>query len=184
VTHKLPPTCLIQLSVERGLTGLPAPPAVAVAELSDEEEEEARRHRFKGSLAIHITGKLEGRKSNVINIGRVEIILPDAEFKLFLRLVVALFETENGFVPRGNLRGGGLSDEGIYAPDAVEHAVNRLRFRLRPALQGLDPKKYVEVRRGDIRLSTHRKFVIVDRVCLMQHPDEVVRALAERLPQL
>ncbi len=183
VTHTLPPTCLIQLSVERGLTGLPVPPVLAEVELTDKEEEEAKRRRFKGSLPIHITGKLEGRRSNVITIGAIEIILPDAEFRLLVRLVVALYETENGFVPRGNLSGGGLGDEGIYAPEAVEQAVNRLRFRLRPALQGLDPKKYIEVQRGQIRLSTHRKFAIVHRACLMQHPDKAIRCLVGRLPQ-
>jgi hypothetical protein len=110
------------------------------------------------------------------------VILTDAEFKLLLRLVVALFEAEDGFVARGNLSGGGLGDEGIYAPEAVEQAVNRLRVKLRPALGGLGPKKYVEVRRGDIRLSTHRAFVTADRASLLQHPDVVIRFLASRLP--
>ncbi len=182
VTHTLPSTCLIQLSVERGISILPQPVSVPDVELSEEEEQEAKQRGFKGAFPIHITGKLVNRRSNVIHVGGHEIILPDAQLKLFLRLVVALFETQDGFVPGGNLHGGGLSDEGIYTPDAVEQAVDRLRARLRPALKGLVPTKYIEVQRGKIRLSTHKRFVTADREYLMQHPDEVIRSLAMRLP--
>src|SRR5919106_1892517 len=119
-----------------------------------------------------ITGRQELRTSNVVKIGATEILVPGAEFKLLLRLVVALFQTDDGFVPKGNLQGGGLGEEGIYPPHELEQAVSRLRSRLRPGLQDLDAKRYVEVRRGRIRLSTHRKFVIVDRLQLLAHDDE------------
>jgi hypothetical protein len=73
--------------VERGLTELPSPQVVTEIELTNEEEEDVKQCRFKGLLPVHVTGRLESRKSNVIYIGGWEIILPDAEFRLFLRLV-------------------------------------------------------------------------------------------------
>ena len=74
--------------------------------------------------------------------------LPNAEFLFFLRLIVALYETENGFVPRGIRLGGGLVDEGIYPADSLDQALNRLRYWVGPALHGLDPLKFIEVQRG------------------------------------
>lgn len=184
----LPPNCLIRLiagpSEVRGQRGMVErlEPVVPVVTLSAEEELECQRHRFKGNFPVQVTGVPENRRSNEVRVGGAPVILPDAEFLLFLRLVVALYETENGFVPRGNRKGGGLVDEGIYPPDSVDQTVNRLRSRLGPALQGMDAKQYVEVQRKQIRLSTHRRSVIVDRACLLQHQDARIRWLAERLP--
>ena len=126
---------------------------------------------------------MANRKSNILRIGNASVSLPDALFLLFLRLVVALYEEDDGYVNRGNLGGGGLVEEGIYTADSLYQAVNRLRFRLGPALQGLDAKQFVESGRGQIRLSTHRKYVVVDRQSLLLHPDARIRSLAERLPE-
>jgi hypothetical protein len=118
----------------------------------------------------------------VVTIGGHEVILPDAEFKLFLRLVAALYETKDGFVDRGQMKqGGGLAEEGIYFPEELDQAVGRLRWRLGPALEGLKSTKYIEVQRKKIRLSTHRVCVSVDREALQKHPDDQIRQLAGRL---
>lgn len=182
VQHTLPPTCLIQIAVERERREAQVETR-PVIRLSEAEENEVRQHRFKGAFVIQVTGQAEGRKSNVVMVDRAEVILPDAQFRLFLRLVVGLHETEDGYVTLGALRsGGGIADEGVVFAEELYQAVSRLRARLGPAVRGLRAKQFVEVSRGRIRLSTHRRFVVVDRERLLKHPDEVIRLLANRLP--
>ena len=113
-----------------------------------------------------------------------EVILPDSEFKLFLRLVVALYETADGFVERGSFRqGGGLAGEGFYLPEEQDQAVNRLRARLGPALRGIKATQFVEVKRGRSRLSTHRRYTFVNTEGLMSHPDAIIQSLARSQPK-
>lgn len=183
VQHTLPPTCLIQIAVERQRREAQVEPCPSIR-LSEDDEQELQQHRFKSRLVIQVTGQTEGRKGNVVRVDGAEVILPDAEFRLLVRLIVALYETEDGFVPRGSLSsGGGLADEGIYFAEGLDQAVGRLRWRLAPAFRGLKGTEVIEVSRKQIRLSTHRRFVIVDRGRLLQHPDGVIRPLVNRLPE-
>ena len=141
--------------------------------LTPEEEEDSRRHKIQSHLIIQVTGSLENRRSNGIKIAGNPVILPDAEFILFLRLVVALYEVEDGFISRGNRHGGGLVEEKIYSADSLDQVVHHLRSRLGPALQGLSALKFIEVQRGKIRLSTHWRYVLVNRSELFEssgHP--------------
>lgn len=158
-------------------------PEVPVITLSAQEEQEFHHYGYKARLPVQVNGKLANRKSNEVIMAGTPVTVPDAEFLLFLRLAVALFETEDGFVPRGNRNGGGLVDEGIYPPDSIDQIVHRLRSLLGPTLKGLDAKDYVEVQRRRIRLSTHRRYVVLDRASLLQHPYAEIRSLAARLPE-
>lgn len=165
--------------VPEGVAGHTAAPTVTITAA---EQDECVRHGFNGAFALNLSGRIVLRKSNVVSAGGAEMILPDAEFKVVLRLVVALFETEDGFVARGNRDGGGLVDEGIYPADSIDQVVGRLRSKLRPGLGGLDPRKYIEVSRGCIRLSTHRRYVSANRAVLVRHPDPAIATLATRIP--
>ncbi len=181
VMDRLPPTCGIRLSLPAATSPSSQLESPDVT-LSEQEEQEFERHRFKCRLPVRVTGQTEGRKSNVVTIGGHEVILPDAQFKLFLRLVVALYETNDGFVDRGQLKqGGGLVDEEVYFPEELDQAAGRLRWRVGPALEGLKAKKYIEVQRKKIRLSTHRACVSVDREALLKHSNDQIRLLAARL---
>jgi 7-cyano-7-deazaguanine synthase in queuosine biosynthesis len=179
----LPATCLTSLAIQVPAAATGTPQQLPLVTLSEQEEQEFERHRFKCRLPVRVTGQTEGRKSNVVTIGGREVILPDAQFKLFLRLVVALYETKDGFVDRGQMKqGGGLAEEEIYFPEELDQAVGRLRWRLGPALVDLKPTKYIEVQRKKIRLSTHSACVSVDREALLKHPADQIRSLAARLP--
>jgi hypothetical protein len=163
------------------LTGHPtsSPPIIT---LSQEEEEEFQTWQFNSRFLILLTGATTNRASNQVNIGGASISVPDAEFLLFLRLVVALYESDDGYVDRGNQRGGGLVDEGIYPPDSVEPATGRLRSRFEAALAGVKSKDFIQVQRKRVRLSTHRSYVQINRTRLLSHPDARIRKLAARLP--
>ena len=115
--------------------------------------------------------------ANIVEIEGKERRLERATFALFLRLVTALFETANGFLPKGSMRGtAGLAAEGYYTSDGAEQAIGRLRKALRPEFDSL-----IEVSAGNIRLSTHRRYVKVSGPTLAQHADKRVQALAQRI---
>lgn len=153
------------------------------ATLTDAEEKECTSQRFKSRLPIEITGHTEARKGNVVKIAEAEVVLPDALFRLFLRLIVALYETSDGFLCRNDLRyGEGSDSEFTLAPEGLDQAVSRLRTCVRPALKGLKPTQFIEFKRKRLRLSTHRAYVIANKQRLVNHPNEVIRSLAARLP--
>lgn len=182
-TQIIPTPYLIRLAIQVPVAPTGTPQQLPLVTLSEQEQEEFKRYRFKSQLPVHITGQTEGRKSNVITIGGHEVILPDAEFKLFLRLAVALYQSVDGFVDRGQMKqGGGLANEGIYFAEMLDQAASRLRCRLGPALEGLKATKYIEVQRKRIRLSTHRACVSVDQEALLKHPNDQIRSLAAHLP--
>lgn len=182
VLQQLPPTCLIRISVGAGKPSEPKP-SVPEIKLSAHEEESFRVHRFKSRHIIQITGETEARKSNVLRINDAEVFLTDSQFRLFLRFVVALFETDNGYVTRESLKyGEGADWDGELAPEGLDQAISRIRTRIRPALKDTDPTAFIECHRKRARISTHMRYVFTNREKLLNHDDPIIRLLAERLP--
>ena len=152
--------------------------------LSQTEEQEFLAQGFKSRTPIHITGRMERRKGNIIEIGGHDVILTDAPFRMLLRLVVALYESEGGFLSRDGIRyGTGVDGEMLLAPEGLDQALGRLRRALEPAFHGLKGTQLIEVRDGRVRLSTHHRYITWDGKTLLQHEDKLVRALAKRLPK-
>jgi hypothetical protein len=152
--------------------------------LSDEEEREFALRGFRSRLPILITGRTEGRRRNLLEVAGHDVILTDSAFRLLLRLVVALVETNDGFLSRAGLTyGADLDSEQALAPEGLDQALSRLRGPFRAALEGLKPTELIEVRGGRVRLSTHRRYVAWDLDVLMLHADGVVRQLSSRLTQ-
>jgi hypothetical protein len=79
------------------------------------------------------------------------------------------------------LEGGGLVDEGYYMPQSVEQALARLRAPFSSALDPVPATDLMEVSKGRVRISTHRRFVSWDATMLRRHSDERVVGLLERL---
>ncbi len=181
VKHKLPSTCLLHLATIRKAPG-PAKPDLPAIELSSADEEQILQHRLKSRLRIRITGQTEGRKSNVVQVDDAEVVLPDSQFRLFLRLVVGVFETVDGFVELKLLgTPGDLNSEEPFLPEGLDQMISRVRARFRPALKELKATQFIEVQRRRMRVSTHRRYVAVDADKLLKHPDHIIRALAARL---
>jgi hypothetical protein len=151
--------------------------------LSAEEEREFERYGFNSRIPIYLTGRVERRVSNVVQVGDAQVLVEGSLFRGFMRLVVALFETEEGFISRSSLRTGrGLQAQDLYFPAGLDQAVSRLRDRFRPTLGHLDAREFLEFQHFRLRLSTHRSFVRYDKAALVAHPHEGVRAMATRLP--
>jgi hypothetical protein len=152
--------------------------------LSDEEEREFGLRGFASRLPIVITGRTEGRRRNLLEVAGHDVSLTDSEFRLLLRLVIALFETDDAFLSRADLvYGTDLDSEQALAPEGLDQALSRLRGPFRAALGGLKPTQLIEARGGRVRLSTHRRYVAWDLDILMLHADGVVRQLSSRLAQ-
>lgn len=143
--------------------------------LTPEERREATLAGFQSHVPIFLTGRLTPGGMNIVAINGEARRVGSKHFPLLMRLLCALFETDNGYVPRGTLRGGGgLADEEYYTSDAMDQVNRRLRERL-------GSRELVEVSGGQIRISTHRRFVTFDHERLRLHPDERVRTLSERI---
>ncbi len=152
--------------------------------LPNAEAKEFESGGFRTDLAIHMTGHSEGLKGNVLQVGGQKVVLNDAPFKLFLRLVIQLHEVDDGFIGLEDLKyGEGIDGEAELAPDGIEQALSRLRKPFAGYLDGLPTSAFIERKRGRVRLSTHHKCVSWNRELLLQHPDRAIQKLAARLPK-
>ncbi len=164
--------------------GFTAPESLSIQLTADEEKAYAEA-RFKSRLPIVITGERVKRASNVLQIGSRVVHIANADLVLLLRLVVALQESPSGFVSKGGGRGtGGLVQEEGVVPGEVDQAIFRLRKALQPAIEDLDPTSLIEVQDGQLRLSTHRRYVIVCWEPLEDHPHRIVQRLLSQLRQI
>jgi len=132
-------------------------------------------------LSVHISGRLERRNTNIIEVGIIRVPLSLAEFKLFVRLAAARFESDDGFAFKGRMRsGGGLAEEGYYSPAGMDQAISRLRKPFR-SLPGVRAEELIEVVNGRVRLSLDRDSLSWNADALARHPDAKIRALTDRL---
>ena len=156
------------------ITRVPETPHTA---LSVEGEEDFWRHGCKGQLSIHITGNTEKRATNIVLVNGMRVPIGDVPFSLFLRLVVESFRNRKATVSKGRLRNAGyISADGEY------QSIHRLREAFAVALDGLDPRNFIEsCEHRSLRLSTH-PLITYDKKKLLQHRNGRVRRLAGRLP--
>jgi hypothetical protein len=165
-------------SLQGTLQELLRPPALTVpfVALSPEQEQEAVAAGFQCRWPILVTGRVAERGTNVVEVNGTERRLSPKTFPLFMRLATALYETENGYIAMGSMRGGGgLAGEGYYPSDEVYQANDRLRNALGKF------RSLVEVSGGMIRLSTHPRYIDVNHQLLAQHPNDAVQALSARI---
>jgi hypothetical protein len=129
---------------------------------------------------IEVPGEVEKHGNAVIVNGRRPHVR-DADFRFFLRLVIARYDRVDGFVDRGSSqRGGGLAAEGIYSEDSMEPATGRLRTALKGYFDELTGLEIIEVSRRQVRLCAAREQITVAWGRLLEHPDGNIRSLAQR----
>lgn len=153
---------------------------VPLVVLSPDEEREFTAARFRCRWPIVVTGETGKGGTNVVEIAGTTLTLGPVLFPLFMRLLTALFETENGFLPVNQpRRGKGLAGEGYYRFDRAYQTHGDFRAALGDRFRDL-----VEVGGEMIRLSTHRAYVQVDCEVLILHRDVRVQDLARRVAAL
>lgn len=148
--------------------------------LNDEEESEFETEGFSSRLPIEVTGTTDPRTRNVIYVDGRKATLGDVTFRGFVRLVVALFQTESGFVTREELTKEHATDgtPGVM-PVGFDQAVTRLR---KPLDHDGGEDSLIERFDNCLRLSTHHRYVSYDRQRLLEHRDDLVREMAALLP--
>ncbi|MEX2247973.1 MAG: hypothetical protein WEC75_14975 [Dehalococcoidia bacterium] len=176
VLGELPTTCLVRLAITaEGET--PEGPPVAAIELAPEENAEFDTAGFQSRMKLELTGRISGRRGNLVRIQGKEVEFPDSEFRLFLRICVGVCEEDEAWIPVGQ-----LEREGLVAADGLDRELYRLRTRVGGALlPGLSRLHFLQRARGRVRLSTHRRFLAWDDDGFKRHPDESIRRLAGRL---
>jgi hypothetical protein len=150
-------------------------------ELSSVEEQEFGASGALSRSLITIEG-VRKKKKNLVEVDGSTVELTAAPFRLFLRLIAALYETADGYAERGIMRSGsGLVAEGYYTAAGMEQATSRLRSAFITAVHPLPGTDFIEVSGSRVRISTHRGYCRVDVSRLSAHDDPEVVALAERI---
>ena len=127
--------------------------------------------------SVHIPGNTPTKRSNVLEVNGKKILIGDALFRLFLRLVVELYKGKGGWVYTHTLKA-----EGVIANALSYQIYSNLRAPLRGALEENDVTKFIENDGSKrYRISTPPDFITYDRLKLLHHPDPQIRNLAKRL---
>ena len=127
-------------------------------------------------VRIEITGKTMDVASNQVIVNEKAIRVGNVPFCLLLRLVVAQYESDDGWVHKSDLAQEGIADKHEF------QNVQRLRAHFRGAPGVTDPKDVI-VASGDarLRLAVRPENIRVDKQALLAHPDRKVRLIAEKL---
>jgi len=182
VKRELPATCLLYLAIKKSEGTEREPEPLSATELAPEDEAAIEKQRFRSRLRIHLTGEGAGQTSNLVRVEGSKVVLYDSNLALVLRLVIGLYESDDGYVPLGSMKGGGgLAKEGLAFEEDLHNLIHRVRMSFRSALGELSEKQFIEVNRKRIRLSTHKRFVTWDEERLLNHPNTRVQGLFRRL---
>jgi len=96
-----------------------------------------------------------------------------------MRFVLELKRSKSGWVYTQD-----LETEGIITDSSKYQIYNHLRAALKGSLLNKDVSDFIESNsRKQYRISTHPDFVSYNRKDLLQHPDNRVRAIAQKLPK-
>ena len=145
--------------------------------LNAKEEEEFIDRHYKCHLPILITNETIKWHRNKILINGFPVILGDSLFLLFLRLVLAIRNSENGAVTKAGLCRGGFIKTG-----SEDQTIGHLRAAFAGVLGDVSPYDFIEsYGRGAIRLSTHPALVKYDKQKLKGHNNPKIKKIADRL---
>ncbi len=75
------------------------PHATPPIQLTGAEKVDFLRFGFKSRFCVHLTGDRPARQQNLVKADDADVVLPDANFKSFLYLVVGLCDHADGYVP-------------------------------------------------------------------------------------
>lgn len=176
---RLPSTCLITLNPPR--VARPLEMKLQAGPLTPEAQGHFESEKFKSRLLIHITGTPSRRKSNLVLVDGLEVHLDDADFVLFLRIVLQLWLRPDGYLSlREIVLGEGDDSEEALVPRGWQQALSRLRKNFRGRISDLSTLEFIESVRGKVRLSTHRQYVVINCEALLEHENEKIQRLGAR----
>mgnify|MGYP001767511255 FL=1 len=150
---------------------------LVIRELTDKQNKDYKDFEYKCYDKIYIPGAIPMRRSNEVEVNDHKIKLGDSVFKLFLRLVLELKKTKEGWVHRHS-----LGSDSIIADVEKFQVYSNLRIALQGSLLDKDGQKFIENNGSkQYRISLHPDFIAYDREKLLKHPDSSIQELAREL---
>ena len=123
--------------------------------LTADQEKDYETYRYQCRLPVHITGEVTSTGNYLVRVGENIVEIGEVPFRLFLRLILELKGNKTGTVSKVKLKA-----EGYLSEDAEFQSVGRLRSCFVRALDGLDPKEFIEAYQPKtLRLSVHPDLV-------------------------
>lgn len=150
---------------------------LVIRELTEKQNKDYKDFEYKCYDKVYIPGAIPMKRSNEIEVNNHKIKLGDSVFKLFLRLVLELKKTKEGWIHRHN-----LGSDSIIADVEKFQVYSNLRTALQGSLLDKDGQKFIENNGSkQYRISLHPDFISYDREKLLKHPDSSIQKLARRL---
>ena len=147
--------------------------------LTADQEKDYETYRYKCRLPIRITGEVTGSGNYLVQVGENTVEIGEVPFRLFLRLILELKNNKMGIISKVKLK-----TEGYLSEDAEFQAVGRLRSCFIRALDGLNPKEFIEAYQPKtLRLSVHPDLVGGNFERLLAQGDSRLREVVQKLHQ-
>lgn len=141
-----------RLERRRPKVGVEYPP------MTPEQQRDRDVHGYKCEDRLYLTGIEPKKRSNLVLVNGKEIRVPDSEMLLLLHLVRELKKGKGGWVTTDELYKQEITEE-----DTPHGLIGRLRAKLRPGLQSVNPEDFIENKNGSYRISIHPDFAIVEK---------------------
>ncbi len=151
---------------------------VPLAELSSKQKGEYENFEYLCYDKIHIPGAIPMKRSNLLVINGSEIKIGDSLFRLFLRFTLELKRKKGGWLSKHS-----LYEENFISDIDRFQIYSDLRKRIEGSLIVKDGEKLIQNDGSEnYRLSIHPDFITYAKRKLEDHPDNVVQAIARKLP--
>lgn len=128
-------------------------------------------------------GKIEGKRNYFVQLNNEKIELTKSPFMLFIRLIIARNESENGWVDVSDLE----KEEAFYNR-RIDALIYSLREKFYPKFDRKIIKEFIQGDEGSSRykLSIHPGLIVYQKVKLLKKDvfddDHIFKRLIERLP--
>jgi len=152
-------------------------PSCITTALSNNQNKDYKELDYKCCDKVYIPGTVPTKRSNLIVVNGTNTKIGDSIFTLFLRLVVELKKKEGGWV---NIHT--LESENIISDPEKYQIYSNLRIQLQGSLLDKDGQKFIQSDGSkNYRISTHPDFITYDKEKLLNHPDQRIKELANKL---
>lgn len=149
------------------------------AELNDYH----KHHTNESISKVKILGKIEGERNYFVQLNNEKIELTKSPFILFIRLIIARKESENGWVDVSDLE----KEEAFYKR-RIDSWIYRLREKFYSKFDRKIIKEFIQVDEGSskYKLSIHPDLIVYQKDKLLKKDvfgyDYILEKLIERLP--
>jgi len=150
---------------------------------STKQNDYHKKYTNEGISKVIILGKIEGKRNYFVELDNKRIELTKSPFMLFIRLIIARNESENGWVDVSDLE----KEEAFYNR-RIDSWIYRLREKFYSKFDRKKIKEFIQVDEGSskYKLSIQPDLIVYQKVKLLKKDvfddDLIFKRLIERLP--